>query len=555
MPVPPTPLAIDLKELLRRALDSKIRRALLVVKRAASIALTEPGADLSDFDRALLESIIEGDHVDGWQVGGGRGLKFVLPDKHLDLLVSGWSRVEAEKAIRSEEAIRLGTHSGRPTAWELTFDLVLAAITNRTVGYSNPKIVADLLEELCWKLVLGKAVDWKDGEEHLAALQREGFARELLEELWKQCLGEAAEMKLPRLDATTSRQGAGAPATPAGLGDVVEDEKGAIAPANTARPGLNAAVLGSSSKSPRTAITLEQILVRVHGRAKELCERIDRRACRLRAETDRGEELSEAQRATLLEVADGKQSLDVARNDERLKSAFGEWVRGKANKEVLREYADGLGQPSHRKTAWEVVTNAFFAAAERVVDGFKVTDAYRDWWEGQFWSYCESLSTGKVTLSTDRADLFRRAGEALETPSFVHDVLDRLERECPQEARDLALLGPSDGLPDGGRMAGIPIESEPPGGDRALLKLSPPAWVILKRLVKSPTPLHRKDLAGKADPDDPAFLLPSDEETIGDYLTELIEKRFATRLAPRKGATATEAGRRYMIGHTEDTAL
>ena len=55
-------------------------------------------------------------------------------------------------------------------------------------------------------------------------------------------------------------------------------------------------------------------------------------------------------------------------------------------------------------------------------------------------------------------------------------------------------------------------------GDKALPTVSRPAWVVLKRLVKSPTPMHRKDFAGKPDPGDRVFLLPSDEETIGDYL-------------------------------------
>jgi len=90
-------------------------------------------------------------------------------------------------------------------------------------------------------------------------------------------------------------------------------------------------------------------------------------------------------------------------------------------------------------------------------------------------------------------------------------------------------------------------------GDTSLPTVSRSAWVVLKRLVKSPTPLHRRDFAGKPDPDDQAFLLPSDEETIGDYLNELIEKRYATRPeGPRKGATATESGRRYVADHTED---
>ncbi len=228
MSVPRPPLAIDLKEILRRALDSKIRRAQLVVKRAASIAMTEPGADLSDSDRALLETIIQGDLGDGWQVGGGRSLRFVLQDKYLDRLVSGWSRVEAEKAIRSEEAIRLRTNSGKPTAWELTFELVREAIANRTVGYFDPKIRDKLLDELCWNLALGKPVDWEDGEEHLAALQREGFARELLAKLWEQCPGEAAEMKLPRLDGAMRSPESGAPPTPLSSGAAARDEKRAV---------------------------------------------------------------------------------------------------------------------------------------------------------------------------------------------------------------------------------------------------------------------------------------------------------------------------------------
>lgn len=547
------PPVIELREILRRVLDSKVLSASLIVKRAASVALIEPGADHSDSDRALLESLIDGDLPDGWKIGGGRGLNFVLPDKRLDRLVSGWSRVKAEKAIRSEEAIRLGTHSGKPTAWELTFDLVLAAIFNRTVGYSNPKIVAELLEELLWNLALGKPLDWEEGEEHIAALQREGFGRNLLEELWKQCPGEAAEMKLPRVDVGTKLQGVKTLSTLAGLEGGTHHQVGTIPSFRTLQRFSIAEVIDSMSKYQKNSITLEEMLIRVHRRAKELSERIDRRACKLRAETDRGGELSAELRATLLEVAEGKQPIDIVRNNNRLNDAFGDWNRDKAKKELLREYADSLGQPPHRKTAWEVVMSAFFEGAERLVDGFKVNEGYGDWWERQFRAYCESLSTGTTTLSADRAELFRQAGEALETPSFVRDVLDQLARECLEEAKDLQLLNFLNDAQIGG---GTDDKADSPISAKPITTLSPSAWVILKRLVKSPTVLFRKDLAGKADPNDATFLLPNDEETIGDHITELIDRGFAIRAkGPRSGVTATEVGLQYVIDHPENTAL
>ena len=198
MPASSAPLAIDLKELLRRALESKIKRAVLVLQRAASIALKEPEVNLADSDRALLESFIDGDHNDTpMMIGFGRSLSTKIQDKQLDQLIIPYHRHAAEGQIRSEEAIRLGTHSGKPTAWELTLDLVAKAVANRKVGYSNPVICRELIEEYCWSLRQGERPNWDECEDHINALQREGFTRELLEELWRQCRGEVVEMRLP----------------------------------------------------------------------------------------------------------------------------------------------------------------------------------------------------------------------------------------------------------------------------------------------------------------------------------------------------------------------
>lgn len=87
-------------------------------------------------------------------------------------------------------------------------------------------------------------------------------------------------------------------------------------------------------------------------------------------------------------------------------------------------------------------------------------------------------------------------------------------------------------------------------GDEPTVAVSRQAWVILKILVNSPTPLLRSDLTGKSDPDEATELLPNDEETIGDYLRELIGERLAERpYGNRKGAVATSAGRQYVASH------
>lgn len=101
-----------------------------------------------------------------------------------------------------------------------------------------------------------------------------------------------------------------------------------------------------------------------------------------------------------------------------------------------------------------------------------------------------------------------------------------------------------------------PVDNDPKEDEHRMLPtLSRPLLAILKRLVASPTPLHRSDLAGKADPGDSKFLLPSDEETIGDYLNQLIDKKYADRpFGPRKGAVATEMGKRFVVEHRSDAS-
>ena len=88
MPVSPSPLAIDLKELLRCALESKIRRADLFIRRAASLAMTAPERDLSDTDRARLGAFIKGEGSDTLTIGGGRELSIAVQDKELDRLIT-----------------------------------------------------------------------------------------------------------------------------------------------------------------------------------------------------------------------------------------------------------------------------------------------------------------------------------------------------------------------------------------------------------------------------------------------------------------------------------
>lgn len=167
MPEQPALFAVDLKELLRRVFDSKTRRAELVRQRADSSA----GPTTSEVER------------------------------YRHFLV-------AERAVREELAIQFGTHSGTPTAWELTVQILMNAISHRDGKPRHEDTFGKVLENYCRCLKGGTPPQWDEGEEHMNALQREGFTRELWKELWKHCQGEAkAELKLPELTRADGGQG------------------------------------------------------------------------------------------------------------------------------------------------------------------------------------------------------------------------------------------------------------------------------------------------------------------------------------------------------------
>jgi len=436
MPVQTSPLAIDLKELLRRALESKITRAVLVLQRAASLAMKEPEANLTDSDRALLESFIDGDCNDTpMMIGFGRSLSTKIQDKQLDRLITHYHRHVAEGQIRSEEAIRLGTHSGKPTVWELTLDLVGKAITNRTVGYSNPVICRELIEEYCWSLRQGERPNWGEGEEHINVLQREGFTRELLEELWKQCSGEAAELKLPRLDAATARQqGIGATTTPSGPDDEKEGDRGVSTPTNSARPGWRSDTRTTSEDPRLAAMNLKEILCRICKRAKRNAGLVWRRASLLAAQTTTESDVSDVERETLRGIGDGREALDVLYNDARF-TTIARRSRNEAEEQIHREEADRLKRPAYRQTALQVVRDTFLGDVAQVVSGFTKPrdEAGADYY---FAGYCNWLLDG--TGNPDAAIM--RAADILDTPDFRRKLLNELESESPEEAEELGLL-------------------------------------------------------------------------------------------------------------------
>lgn len=83
------------------------------------------------------------------------------------------------------------------------------------------------------------------------------------------------------------------------------------------------------------------------------------------------------------------------------------------------------------------------------------------------------------------------------------------------------------------------------GGDSSPV-LKRPAFVMLKLLARSASPMKRGDFANKPDPDDEKFTLPSDHKTIGNYVHTLIEAGFAKSHGERSGVAITESGRKFV---------
>ena len=86
------------------------RRTLgLTVDRGGELIVHAPVGS----DPSLLEAFVRENGTGMLTTKGGRELSFAIQDKRLDRLITPDHRHRAKGEIRSEEAIRLGTHSGQ----------------------------------------------------------------------------------------------------------------------------------------------------------------------------------------------------------------------------------------------------------------------------------------------------------------------------------------------------------------------------------------------------------------------------------------------------------
>lgn len=199
------PNSVDLKELLRRVFKTKQRRDVSIVDRAFAIALREPEKVLSAAERKLLEDAVEGGINVSFTGSFSGTVRYTINDDRFKSLVTVRHLFLATAEIRDEELRRLRIHSGKMNAWEFAVDRLGAAVAQRKRslnGYGDRHYDEQFIGEYCWRLVSNKPIQHDEFEEHVAALQKEGFTEELIRDLLTYCPVEADEMKLGSAGAT-----------------------------------------------------------------------------------------------------------------------------------------------------------------------------------------------------------------------------------------------------------------------------------------------------------------------------------------------------------------
>lgn len=185
-----------------------------------------------------------------------------------------------------------------------------------------------------------------------------------------------------------------------------------------------------------SAINLKEILCRICKRARWLGQLELRRACLLAAQTPSEADISDADRETLRMIGDGREALDRLHKDPRLTAITRRFHNGAAD-QIHREECDRLKCSSHRQTALQVARDTFLSAVVQVVSGFTkpTSEEYSD---NLFARFCCWLldDTGSAPWELERA------AEILDTPDFRTELLNKLWKECPEEAKELHLPKP-----------------------------------------------------------------------------------------------------------------
>ncbi len=183
------------------------------------------------------------------------------------------------------------------------------------------------------------------------------------------------------------------------------------------------------------AINLKEILSRICKRARLLGQLELRRACLLAAQAPLSD-VSDADLDTLRAIGDGREAVDLLLDNARLARIANQLGKDAAD-QIHRDESARLERPAHRQTIVQVARDTFLTAAAQVVSSITKprSEANSNVW---FIGYCNWLLDGKHDV---RPELLR-AAEVLDTPDFREELLNRLWKECPEEAAELHLPRP-----------------------------------------------------------------------------------------------------------------